>query len=262
MFATERRRRILEHVRTHGTADLRELASLAEASEVTVRRDLRALEERGLVVRRRGGAVAPVGTADPRAGDEPVGLTPGHAAVADCAAALVQRGQVVAIGAGPLTHLLASRLAEVPGLTVVTNSLLVGEVLGRGGGVSVVMTGGSLHGATYGLVGSGAEQSFAELKVRFAFLAGDGLTAERGLSRAEVAEVGVDRAIAGAATEVVVLVDHAAVGVDAPFQTVPTERIAHLVTDESADPATLARLGELGVLVHVAVPGPASGDEP
>ncbi|HEY0119329.1 MAG TPA: DeoR/GlpR family DNA-binding transcription regulator [Cellulomonas sp.] len=261
MFATERRRRILEHVRAHGTADLRELASLTEASEVTVRRDLRALEERGLVVRRRGGAAAPAGAPDAH-GDEPIGLTPEHAAVADAAAALVNSGQVVAVGAGPLTHLLASRLAEVPGLTVVTNSLLVGEVLGHASGVSVVMTGGSLRGATYGLVGSGAEQSFAEMKVHYAFLAGDGLTAEWGLSRADGAEVGVDRAIAGAATEVVVLVDHAAVGLDSPFQTVPTDRIAHAVTDASADPATLARLSELGVQVHIARPGPAADDEP
>jgi DeoR/GlpR family transcriptional regulator of sugar metabolism len=265
VFATERRRLILEHVRTRGTAELRELASLTEASEVTVRRDLRALEERGLLVRRRGGAAVPAGVARGVVGldaDEPDELTPERGAVADLAAALVGPGQVVAVGAGVLTHLLASRLLAIPDLTVVTNSLLVGEVLGQGGGVSVVMTGGSLHGATYGLVGSGAEQSFAELKVRFAFLSGDGLTAARGLSCADVGEAGVDRAIAGAATEVVVLLDHDVVGVDAPFPTVAPERIAHLVTGASADPATVARLGELGVRVHVAPPHPATGGEP
>ena len=255
MFATERRRRILEHVRRHGTADLRDLAEVADASEVTVRRDLRVLEEQGLIARHRGGAAAlqeprtastePEYTAEPPARPEQV-------AIARLAATLVQRGDAIAIGAGTTAQQLAATLVDATDLTVVTNSLLVGEVLGRARDVSVVMTGGSLRGSTYGLVGSGAEQSFADLRVRRAFVSGDGLTAGWGLSTSDLAEAGVDRAIAEAAHEVLVLADHTKLGTDAPFQSVPIERIAHLVTDDGADPAALAALQAAGVQVHVA----------
>src|SRR5215207_7476315 len=57
MFAAERRRRILDHLRSNGSASLRELIELTESSEVTARRDLRALEEDGLLSRHHGGAV-------------------------------------------------------------------------------------------------------------------------------------------------------------------------------------------------------------
>lgn len=265
VFATERRRRILEHVRRHGTADLRELAEAVEASEVTVRRDLRALEERGLIARHRGGAAAlpeqPAAEPQEETSSDPA-VRPEHAAIAELAATLVQDGDAIAISAGATAQQLAARLADGRRLTVVTNSLLVGEVLGRSRDVSVVMTGGSLRGTTYGLVGSGAEQSFTDLRVRRAFLSGDGLTAGWGLSTGDLPEAGVDRAIADAAQEVVVLVDRTRLGADAPFQSVPVARIRHLVTDDGADPAFLDALRSAGVQVHVATAAPDASGPP
>lgn len=253
MFATERRQRILDQLRDNGAATVRDLARIVVASEGTVRRDLRALAEHGLLERRRGGA-APSGSrldGHARAAKSPA-ATLEKLAIAELAATLVQDGDAVVLGAGTTTQQLADRLVGVRDLTVVTNSLLVGEALARSPQAVVVMTGGSLRGSTYGLVGSAAEQSFAGLQVRRAFLSGDGLTATRGLSAADLSAAGVDRAIARAAQEVLVLADHTKLGVDAMFQTVPPERVAHLVTDELADPEIVAQFRALGVTVHVA----------
>jgi DeoR/GlpR family transcriptional regulator of sugar metabolism len=63
---------------------------------------------------------------------------------------------------------------------------------------------------------------------------------------------GVDRAIAHAAQEVVVLADHTKIAVETMFQTVATSEITQLVTDDKADEATLQALGQAGVRVHVA----------
>ncbi len=59
MFAAERRHAILEMVRSSGAVSLKELAATVGSSEVTVRRDLRALEAEGLLDRKRGGAAMP-----------------------------------------------------------------------------------------------------------------------------------------------------------------------------------------------------------
>ena len=253
VFATERRRRILEHVRANGSANLRDLVVVVNASETTVRRDLQALDAQGLLDRRRDGTAIP--TARPvdaaRTGSGST-TTREKYAIAVLAATLVEDGDAVVLGAGTTTQQLAARLVDVKDLTVVTNSLVVGEVLGRSAEAAVVMTGGSLRGSTLGLVGSGAEQSLADLRVRRAFLSGDGLTSTWGLSTADLSEVGVDRAIADAAQELVVLVDHMKLGVDAMFQTVSPERIAHLITDELADPELLRAFTEIGIQVHVA----------
>ncbi|MBN9328564.1 MAG: DeoR/GlpR transcriptional regulator, partial [Cellulomonas sp.] len=140
MFATERRRRILEHVRRHGTADLRELAQAVDASEVTIRRDLRALEQQGLIARHRGGAAAlqDPGVGSPSTEGTDPAARPEQVAIARLAATLVHDGDAVAIGAGTTAQQLAAKLVDASELTVVTNSLLVGEVLGQARGVSVV----------------------------------------------------------------------------------------------------------------------------
>ena len=220
-------------VRANGAVSLRELARVVQTSEVTVRRDVRALEAEGLLDRRHGGAVLPGGFTRESGFPQKSHLaTAEKTAIADLAAGLVEEGEAIVVGAGTTTQELARRLARVPGLTVVTNSLLVAQALAHANRVEVVMTGGTLRGSNYALVGSGAEQSLQGLRVSRAFLSGSGLTAERGLSTSNMLSASVDRALVQAAAEVVVLADHTKLGTDTMFQTVPTDVITRLVTDE------------------------------
>ncbi|MEU3186970.1 DeoR/GlpR family DNA-binding transcription regulator [Streptomyces sp. NPDC006923] len=268
MFAAERRQLILEMVRANGAVSLRELARVVQTSEVTVRRDVRALEAEGLLDRRHGGAVLPGGFTRESGFPQKSHLaTAEKTAIADLAASFVEEGEAVVVGAGTTTQELARRLARIPGLTVVTNSLLVAQALAHANRVEVVMTGGTLRGSNYALVGSGAEQSLQGLRVSRAFLSGSGLTAERGLSTSNMLSASVDRALVQAAAEVVVLADHTKLGTDTMFQTVPTDLISRLVTDEPPahdDRAgtELQALADQGVQIAVAGAGAASGGEP
>ncbi|CAM5356203.1 DeoR/GlpR transcriptional regulator OS=Streptomyces tendae OX=1932 GN=GUR47_16175 PE=4 SV=1 [Streptomyces tendae] len=245
-------------VRANGAVSLRELARVVQTSEVTVRRDVRALEAEGLLDRRHGGAVLPGGFTRESGFPQKSHLaTAEKTAIADLAAGLVEEGEAIVVGAGTTTQELARRLARVPGLTVVTNLLLVAQALAHANRVEVVMTGGTLRGSNYALVGSGAEQSLQGLRVSKAFLSGSGLTAERGLSTSNMLSASVDRALVQAAAEVVVLADHSKLGTDTMFQTVPTDVITRLVTDESPghdDRAAteLQALADQGVQIAVA----------
>ncbi|WP_149827760.1 DeoR/GlpR family DNA-binding transcription regulator [Streptomyces tailanensis] len=258
VFAAERRQLILEMVRANGAVSLRELARVVQTSEVTVRRDVRALEAEGLLDRRHGGAVLPGGFTRESGFPQKSHLaTAEKTAIADLAASLVEEGEAIVVGAGTTTQELARRLARIPGLTVVTNSLLVAQALAHANRVEVVMTGGTLRGSNYALVGSGAEQSLQGLRVSKAFLSGSGLTAERGLSTSNMLSASVDRALVQAAAEVVVLADHTKLGTDTMFQTVPTDVITRLVTDDPPghdDRAVteLQALADQGVQIAVA----------
>ncbi|ANW18464.1 DeoR/GlpR family DNA-binding transcription regulator [Streptomyces clavuligerus] len=245
-------------VRANGAVSLRELARVVQTSEVTVRRDVRALEAEGLLDRRHGGAVLPGGfTRESGFPQKSLSATAEKTAIADLAAGLVDEGEAIVVGAGTTTQELARRLARVPGLTVVTNSLLVAQALAHANRVEVVMTGGTLRGSNYALVGSGAEQSLQGLRVSRAFLSGSGLTAERGLSTSNMLSASVDRALVQAAAEVVVLADHTKLGADTMFQTVPTDVITRLVTDEppahdERASTELQALADQGVQITVA----------
>ncbi len=251
-------------VRANGAVSLRELARVVQTSEVTVRRDVRALEAEGLLDRRHGGAVLPGGFTRESGFPQKSHLaTAEKTAIADVAAGLVEEGEAIVVGAGTTTQELARRLARIPGLTVVTNSLLVAQALAHANRVEVVMTGGTLRGSNYALVGSGAEQSLQGLRVSRAFLSGSGLTAERGLSTSNMLSASVDRALVQAAAEVVVLADHTKLGSDTMFQTVPTDLITRLVTDEppahdDRSATELQALADQGVQIAVAGAGVGS----
>lgn len=254
MFAAQRRQAILELLHARGAVSLRDLSEAVQSSEVTIRRDIQALERDGLVDRRRGGAALPGGLSHEQSYRQKTRVAAAEKAdIAVLASTLVEEGDAIVIGAGTTTEEFARGLVRMKDLTVVTNSLLVAQVLAWTA-VEVVMTGGSLRGTTYALVGGSAETAFAQLRVRRAFLSGNGLTAERGLSTPNMHVAGVDKTIAAAAQEVVVLADHTKLGIDTMFQTVPTSRISHLVTDGAGDRVLLEAVGAVGVTVHVAPP--------
>lgn len=252
MFTAERRQAIVELIRSSGAMSLRELATAVDTSEVTVRRDIRALEKDGVIDRRRGGAVWPGGLSHERSYRQKLGVASREKmAIAQAAVALVAEGDAIVVGAGSTTQQFARQLTRFADLTVVTNSLLVAQVLADAR-PEVVITGGSLRKATYALIGSGAEQTLAGIRVQRAFLSGNGLTVERGLSTPNMHVASVDQALIASAQERVVLADHTKIGEDTMFQTARTDEITHLVTDEHADDAVLDRFRDLGVIVHVA----------
>lgn len=253
-FAAVRRDRILELVRSNGTMALRDIAAQVRASEVTVRRDVRALEAEGLIDRRRGGAAIP-GRLAKESGLSARTRRPAteELAIAHVAATMVENGDAVVIGPGTATEALAREIGARTDLTVVTNALPVASALAGAPGVDVVMTGGTLRGSLLALVGSAADQALHGIRVRRAFLAGEGINGDRGLSTPNHAIAEVDRAMADAAEEVVVLADHTRVGAETMVQTIPPDQVTHLVTDSHADPEVLMELEEYGTRVHIAV---------
>ncbi|MFJ3822043.1 substrate-binding domain-containing protein [Streptomyces nodosus] len=62
LFALQRRERLMDELRQHGAVRVRELALMLEVSELTVRRDIAALADRGLLTKVHGGATLPAET--------------------------------------------------------------------------------------------------------------------------------------------------------------------------------------------------------
>lgn len=255
MISAERRRVILLMVNRDGAASLRALADAVDSSEVTVRRDLKRLHDEGLLSRTRGGAVAVQEFhREPSFLEKTRVAEAEKRAIAARAASLVSDGDAVLIGAGTTTMALARELQRRKGLSVVTNSLLVAQILAEGTGVEVTMTGGLLRSSTLALVGSAAEQSLATIHAGRLFLSGNGLSADRGLSTPNATVASMDRALAAAAPEVVVLADHTKVGVNALVQTVPPAGIARVITDARVSREQIAALQQAGIDVDVVDP--------
>ena len=253
MLAAERRKRIAENIRSRGVVSVTEMAEALGASEITLRRDLRLMAEEGLLVRTHGGAILPGGLAhEPSYSEKAHQAAAEKAAIARLAASMIRPGDSIVLGPGTTTQALARLLVDFPELTVVTNSLLVAEALMPASHVEVIVTGGTLRRPIHALVGPATEESVRTLRASQAFISGNGLTAERGLSTPSPLVAAADRALAAAAQQTVVLVDHTKVGHETMCQTVPVDRISTLITDSGADVRQLDAIREIGVAVLVA----------
>ena len=149
MLARHRQSLILQAVRSDGSARVSDLTQRLGVSDMTIRRDLEVLAKDGLVEKVHGGAVLPGTPAshDPGFEAKLVLERPEKTAIARAAASLVTPGTAIALAAGTTTFALAQCLLDVPGLTIVTNSLRVTNLFSGTRGLdgtadSVVLTGG------------------------------------------------------------------------------------------------------------------------
>src|SRR4051812_43496846 len=145
-LARQRQDYILRRIRGEGAVRVADLVETLGVSDMTVRRDLRLLEKRGLIEKMHGGAAALPGSAldEPGFAAKSTLMRAEKDAIVAAAAQLVEPGTAIGLSAGTTTYALALRLLDVPSLTVVTNSIPVADVLHRTGGAdhTVILTGG------------------------------------------------------------------------------------------------------------------------
>ncbi|MBB2910908.1 DeoR/GlpR family transcriptional regulator of sugar metabolism [Streptosporangium becharense] len=211
MLAQQRQQAILEKVRGSGGVRVADLVRELGVSDMTIRRDLEVLAERGLVKKVHGGATAagPGSTEEPGFAAKSARQQPEKEAIARHAARLVQPGTAIALSAGTTTWTLAHFLTEVPDLTVITNSIRIADVFHRspGGDRTVVLTGG-VRTPSDALVGPVAVTAIRGLHVDTLFLGVHGMSTRAGFTTPNLLEAETNRALVASAHRLVVLADH------------------------------------------------------
>jgi DeoR/GlpR family transcriptional regulator of sugar metabolism len=266
MLARQRQALILERVREDGAVKVADLVRELGVSDMTVRRDLEILDERGLLEKVHGGATSIGGSAL---------FEPGFAlkmtlqqsekdAIADAAAAFVEPGMAIAISAGSTTYALAQRLARMPGLTVVTNSVRVADVLYQDGlaDQTIIMTGG-VRTPSDALAGPFAVAALRTVHVDLVFVGVHGMDPHSGFTCPNLLEADTDRALIEAGRRLVVVADHSKWGVIGISSIARLDQADVLVTDAGLVPEARVILTdavrELIIVDPAPVPTPVSG---
>jgi DeoR/GlpR family transcriptional regulator of sugar metabolism len=249
LLPAERRRRILELVRERGAVRAAALVGTLDVSEVTIRRDLAALERRGLLDRTRGGAVLPAGVST-------VVTRPERAtqkrAIGRAAAALVRPGDTIFVNGGSTTLEVFRHLA-VPA-TVITNNVLVAlEPVNRD--VELLLLGGHVRPdpAERTVVGPFATDALRRTFATRSFLGVGGLDGEHGVTTPVAAEAEIARSMVEQTREqVVVVADASKLGAVSDFGVCTLARVDALVTDAVGGERERGWLEEAGVDVVLA----------
>jgi DeoR/GlpR family transcriptional regulator of sugar metabolism len=212
MLASQRQARITDEVRRVGGVRVSDLTELLGVSDMTIRRDLEVLARSGVLHKVHGGAIlgeARRRTEEPGFEAKSSLQQPAKEAIAARAAELINPGTAIALSAGTTTWMLARYITAIPGLTVVTNSTTVADVLARQpqrADFSVILTGG-VRTPSAALVGPVADQAIRSLHVDQLFIGVHGMDAEAGFTTPNLAEAQTNRVLIASAREVVVMAD-------------------------------------------------------
>jgi DeoR/GlpR family transcriptional regulator of sugar metabolism len=247
MLRVQRRQEILEAVRG-GPAHVGELAAAFGVSEMTVRRDLRALEREGKLTRVHGGAVV---SAEPSFAEVVVERLDAKDRIGAAAAALVEDGQTIMLDIGTTTLQLARHLRGRE-VTVITSNLAAYEELLPESSVELVLLGGIVRRNYRSLVGVLAEDALRQLRADVAFLGASGVEEDLAVVDTTMVEVPIKRAMMAAAARTVLLADSAKFGMRGVVRVCGPDELDTLVTDTEAPRPALSKLRKAGVEVIAA----------
>lgn len=247
----ERRAQILDALRY--TPHLR-ITSLAERFAVTtetVRRDIDALSETGLVDRAHGGAVARPMAFQPSISEREQSTVEERRRIAATAAQLVSAGQVVMIDAGSTTSQLAWHLNAVgERLRVITNSYPVASALASAN-LRAIVCPGDFNGREGGVFGQDTSEFLSRFHGNVAFIGASGIAAD-GISDVHREAAWVKRTMLARCERAYLLVDHSKFDTRLLEIVAPLDDLDGIVTDRAPQGPLARQLDKAGVAVHVA----------
>src|SRR5579862_4917259 len=259
VLARQRQAHILDRVREDGGVRVADLVRDLGVSDMTIRRDMELLHERGLIEKVHGGATALPGSAlfEPGFAAKSALQEAEKEAIVDAAAAQVEPGTAIGISAGTTTYALARRLTDVVGLTVVTNSVRVADVLHDAGrpDQTIIMTGG-VRTPSDALVGPFAVAALRSVHVDLVFMGVHGMDAHSGFTSPNLMEAETNRALIEAGGRLVVVADHTKWGQVALSSIARLDQADMVITDTGLEPSARellqARVRELVLVDPVA----------
>ncbi|MFW2513019.1 DeoR/GlpR family DNA-binding transcription regulator [Demequina sp. SO4-13] len=250
MDVDARRTRIGQIVAEQGEAAFATLATDFGVSEMTIRRDVEALEKAGLVRRIFGGVIAASGTGF----EPPYPERAGHAVgskgrIGHAIADALRPGETVFLDSGStvasVAYALRGRRLE---LTVLTPSIVVATALADEPDTRVILLGGEVRAGELSIIGHDAEQMIARYNCDTYVAGVAGVDAVRGLTEYHPQEASVKRAAVSRSSRVIVGADSTKLGQVLLVCVADLADVALIVTDASSHP-TLDAAREAGVTV-------------
>jgi DeoR family transcriptional regulator of aga operon len=253
MDVQTRREIAIDLLQERGEVTVAELSEQTGVSQMTIRRDLEALEQEGALRRVHGGAIdlASRGYAAPYSVRAKRG-TEAKANIGRAAADMIGERETVILDVGTTTLQVAKALHNRRNLTVLTPSLQIANVLAKHRGIRLMLTGGTITAGELSLVGDMAEEAFSRLRFDTFVMGIGGVSIESGCTEYSLEDASVKRAALACVRRCIVVAESSKLGKVTFAQVCPLERVDVLVTDSEVTKEYLAALEAEHVEVVVA----------
>ncbi|KHJ39045.1 MULTISPECIES: DeoR/GlpR family DNA-binding transcription regulator [Pedobacter] len=248
----ERHQFILNKLQKEEYIAVVDLCKELDVSPVTIRKDLKLLEEKNLLFKTHGGATLQ----NPYTIDRPVNekekiQSLEKVKIASTAAGMIQENDALIIASGTTVLALARAIPANMHLTVVTAALNVALELTRHQNIEVLQLGGLLRKSSSSVTGSYAETILKDFFCNKLFLGVDGIDLEFGLTTTSSMEAQLNREMIKVAQKTIVLADSTKFGKRGFGKICPIDEIDHIITDSGISASTLQAIESMGIHVTV-----------
>jgi DeoR/GlpR family transcriptional regulator of sugar metabolism len=242
----KREEQIIDLLRNGNDLTLSEIAAIIGVSVVTIRADLKALDEKGMIIRTRGGAIPAF---HPDLMDRKGSHTAQKDRIARAAAGLVKEGDNIMVTNGTTSALVGKYLLGKRDIHIVTNSTLLLPYARVNPNMHLTFVGGEFRPSAEALVGQGALASIEQFYVRLTITGTDGITLEHGLTTHLIESAEVVKKMCHQADTTVLVADSSKFGNRGFVKILPLEQIDMLITDTGLDMDIVREIEALGVKV-------------
>ena len=248
MNKLKRQMEIIEELKTEGVVNIINLHEKLKVSKVTIRSDIDELDQKGYLIKTRGGAVLSNNRNLVRLIEKTIHEYEDEKdLIARTAAKLVKPGMRIIIDSGSTTSFLPRYLKDL-NITVITNSLIVAHELCGLENISLVVSGGSLRNESQSLIGIPSIAFFDTMNADILFLGATGFSVERGASASDIMEAETKKMMISSSAEVYLLVDSSKFDKNSLSRICHTSELTGVITDRISD-ELLQQLKDLNVLV-------------
>jgi DeoR family transcriptional regulator of aga operon len=244
----ERHKHILKTLQTKGYVNVSELSKELSVSTVTIRKDLKLLEDRKLLFRTHGSATPqnPYIT-DRHVNEKEKMMVEQKQKIAEYASGLIERNNSIILASGTTINELARQLTHKENLTVICSSLIAAQNLSLNPNIEVIQLGGMLRKSSSSVVGPHAEKMLEGFNSNVLFLGVDGIDPDYGLTTTNALEASLNQVMIDAAQKVVVLADSSKFGRRGFGKICGLERVETIITDTAASVSLVAKCRDKGV---------------
>ncbi|CAG9409986.1 DeoR/GlpR family DNA-binding transcription regulator [Providencia sp. PROV188] len=252
MIPSERRDFIYRYVYEHQTVSINDLVGLMNVSHMTVRRDIRMLEEEGKVVGISGGVRLNDALRQELPWSEKARLH--HQTkreIGQFASSLVEDGQVVYLDAGTTTFEIARVLGERFNLTIVTNDFSIMQYLMNKSQLNLYHTGGQVDKRNHSCVGNTAAAMLQTLNVDIAFISTSSWDLQHGVSTPHEEKVQIKQTLLDVARRCVLVSDSSKFGKYGMFRVCPLDQLHDIICDQHLPSDVVQRILEKNIKLHL-----------
>ncbi len=250
MTLAERHQFILNRIHQDQYINVVELCKELKVSSVTIRKDLKLLEDKNLLFRTHGGATLN----NPYAVDRPVNEKEKMQSneknkIGIAATKLLKENDSIVVASGTTLLYFAKNIPTGLNLTVVTSSLNISIEFLRNPEVEVIQLGGLLRKSSSSVMGAYAEQVLQDFYFSTLFLGVDGIDLEHGFTTTNAMEAHLNRQMIKVSQKVVVLADSTKFGKRGFGKICGFEDVDHIITDKGISQQMINHLEGLGITV-------------